>query len=1438
MREQAVLHGARVDARFNSRRVLAAAVAIVGFVALAIAAAPARAVTACDPSVATIRWDGGAGTASWTTATNWDLDRVPESTDHVCIEAGTPGGTSVTYSGTTTVLSLDARKPITLSSGTLTVGSTTQPSAFAGGITMSGGTITGGSAKSIGAASTWTGGTLSGAELTVDPAVTLTISGTSIKTISAPLRNQGTVLVQGTGSVNINSTGSIVNEAALELFGDATVSGTSGGRITNQVGGTITKTGGVSTSLNTPVENDGTVSATQGDLRLDEGSPTSTLSTGTYHSGTAARVVFGDGTTDVGAGATIAGPGWTTLEGGTLRGPLSLPSTTTFAWTGGTLDAVSSGELVVQAGATLRVDGVGTKQLKGTLRNAGNMRFDGTLQGGDSATIVNQNDINFTNSSLLDCCFGGGSKLLNNTSTGVITKYGDPESIGTIDWPLDNDGTVVVTSGTLDLTGGSGPAFSRGWFTAETGAKLQMSAGTMGMENGLFSGAGELLLNGATLNGPGRVYNGATLTWTSGTISGPTTAGYFRTLSTGTLLAQGPDAKTITGRFRNEGFFRLSGDVDAGSLMNFVNRKELQLIDAAVFDCCFGTGPRKIVNEGKGRIYRTGTVDGTAVIKVPVDNDGLLHSKAGTLSLTNGTPASATSAGKYFANSGATTSFDGGTHAFGATGRLAGPGVVRVATGSITGPGTALSGARVEFSGGSIDGPTDGTKFTVGSGAVLTVVNSNLKDISGGVRNLGTMRVDGRLNANSRLRLENAGVLDLGDAALFECCYGTAPHLVVNETTGILRKVGTALVSATLDVPLDNDGLVKAHVGTLDLTDGSGASTESTGEYAASAGQRLRFNGGSHNFGPGGRLTGPGVVEIAAGGITNLFTIATGANVEWTDGDIQGPTPTSGLTAVIDAGGTLTAKTPTFKLLGGAVRNDGAFRIEGEVDGNSLVSFVNNGEIEMIGSSLLDCCYSTSPHQLTNSATGVIRKTGDATTVAVIHVPLDNDGIVRAESGTLDITNGSGNGLSAGEYTAFADPLTTVRFAGGTHQFAAGGGITGPGVVTHHGGTISGPLTIESGAHVRWDAGALYAPMGGTGEVVVQSGALVEVLGSTFKPTRGPVRNQGTWQFFGEIDLDTDGVLTNEGTIEMLDAGYIDCCFGTGTRALVNTPVGILRSVRGSNTITASFDNQGTVDVAGGALWISSTPNLASNVLTGGVWNVKGSLGLPTGSNGVRHNNATLVLEGPLAAIVDYNSTADTSAKLAENSGTLTITDRAFTFSAITNTGMMSITGTGAVATPLFTQNAGELRVTAAASLDATGGVDLNGGAIRGGGTIAGDLRNNGTSPPVLFNSGGELDLTGAYTQANAGVFEVELQNTGTGTAQRQVLASGVGTLDGTLRLRVSDNFVPIAGDSYTLGTFSSLGGTFSTLDLEEVAGFVFVPFYTATSFGVQIAAA
>src|SRR5438067_4891238 len=145
---------------------------------------------------------------------------------------------------------------------------------------------------------------------------------------------------------------------------------------------------------------------------------------------------------------------------------------------------------------------------------------------------------------------------------------------------------------------------------------------------------------------------------------------------------------------------------------------------------------------------------------------------------------------------------------------------------------------------------------------------------------------------------------------------------------------------------------------------------------------------------------------------------------------------------------------------------------------------------------------------LLNTATGVISKTGDPTSVAVVEIPVENDGLIRSESGSAELDGGSGSGSSVGEYSAAAADAT-VRFNGGIHRIGAGGSITGPGVTSIRSGTVTGPLAVKAGGILQLEGGTLSAPLNGTGNILIDAGAAFRIVNAAGKTLMGPVRNQG-----------------------------------------------------------------------------------------------------------------------------------------------------------------------------------------------------------------------------------------------------------------------------------------------------------------------------------------
>ncbi len=190
--------GTRNTTRFGrfGRALLGALLVAAGLPALMVGSAtPAAAATACDAPDKT--WDRDAGTDAWNDATNWNPDGVPGTGDHVCITAGAPG-TDVLLSGTAAdVLSVESQKPLQVTT-TLTVTDTGQESVF-GDLDLDG-TLSGAGDRQVDGTLLWSG-SIEGAGETVVPAGGSVTVDSASANLDSVLRTDGSVVFSPSGTL-------------------------------------------------------------------------------------------------------------------------------------------------------------------------------------------------------------------------------------------------------------------------------------------------------------------------------------------------------------------------------------------------------------------------------------------------------------------------------------------------------------------------------------------------------------------------------------------------------------------------------------------------------------------------------------------------------------------------------------------------------------------------------------------------------------------------------------------------------------------------------------------------------------------------------------------------------------------------------------------------------------------------------------------------------------------------------------------------------------------------------------------------------------------------------------------------------------------------------------------------------------------------------------
>jgi hypothetical protein len=116
------------------------------------------------------------------------------------------------------------------------------------------------------------------------------------------------------------------------------------------------------------------------------------------------------------------------------------------------------------------------------------------------------------------------------------------------------------------------------------------------------------------------------------------------------------------------------------------------------------------------------------------------------------------------------------------------------------------------------------------------------------------------------------------------------------------------------------------------------------------------------------------------------------------------------------------------------------------------------------------------------------------------------------------------------------------------------------------------------------------------------------------------------------------------------------------------------------------------------------------------------------------------------------------------------------------------------------------------------------------------DLESCGLVTPGGDGTAGILTVTGSYTQSGSGVLSIDLGGLTAGSEYDQLRVSGGVTLDGTLRVQLINGFQPVAGDTFSILTFSGRTGDFAA-DLFPDLGTsrTITPNYSATALSLVI---
>ena len=1366
---------------FAASEKLAGRILLIALLALVLCPISAFAQACSSP---TSTWSGG-GMASWNTATNWTPNGVPGSGSNTCIN---------TASSAVTINSGSFTDNLQLALGTdsLTIANDESLSMTAGGNISNAGSIL------IDAANNATVLSIAGAT-TLSGAGTLTMSNSANNQITGggTLTNQQTI--QGSGQIGVNNL-TLVNSGTIDANQSTTL-------FINPNGGTT---------------NTGKMEATAGGtLEFESDAVTNTGGT-ILATGTSGGMTPVASTVNLFTGS---------ITGGTLTSTL-----------GGVIDVTDSftvTNITISSGSAVNI--LNDTQLylgAGTITNNGAININGANNGTDliingaSVTLSGGGTVNLTNSAnnAIDVATAGNT-LTNANNT--ISGAGQIGAATGMIFVNQAGGTVDANAsgGTLTINpsnGGSTPVGS----TTNLGLLEASGGGILQLENTVTNTGGTIkALAGGTVNLNGTDLIGGTLTsvgtgfiqgYNSALLDG--TSGHAVTITSGTNFnIPNDDIAVIAGTITNNGMINIQASNNA---------TDLEITSSATLA---GTGNVTMSNSANNQITGGGTLTNQQTIQgsgqIGVNSLTLINSSTGIIDANQSTilyinpNGGTTNTGMMEATAGGTLEFttDAVTNTNGTISATGTNSQVVLFTGSITG-GTLTS------SGGGAFNVTDNftlNTLTLSTGSTLNILNDTQLNLGAGTfTNNGTINVNA---ANNATFLEIAGATTLAGTGNV-----TMSNSANNQITGGGTLTNQQTIQGSGQIGVNNLTLVNS--GTIDAN-------QSTILY-------INPNGGTTNTGMM-EATAGGTLEFTTDAVTNtngtISATGTNSQVVLFTGSITGGTLTSsggGAFNVTDnfTLNTLTLSTgSTLNILNDTQLNLGAGTFTN--NGTINVNAANNATfLEIAGATTLA---GTGNVTMSNSANNQITGGGTLTNqqtiqgsgqIGVNNLTLVNSGTIDANQSTILYINPNGGTTNTGKMEATA---------GGTLEFESD-------AVTNTGGTIE---AIGTGSSVTLFTGSI------TGGTLTSNtgGAFNET--DNFELTGITLSSGSTLNIANDTQLQFGtGTITNDGTINENAANNATDIYITGNVTLAGTGK-VIMSASGNNQITGNgsiFTNDSIIEgegnigegaialvnedlieasiTAGGTLIIDPnstgfTNNLSTkngildvlakntliiegggltnyssttNTLTGGEYEVTGTLEFNAGANGIETNDAIIILTGSTAAITNTDTSTSALANFSDNGtkGSFTVNSGKFTDANLfTNSGILAAGSGGTInlSGGLTNFNSSTNTLTGG-TYNVTGTLEFPGADIVINNAI---ITLTGTTPKILNSTTTTSALTGfddnkgTFT-VNGGTFTDSNSFTNTGT-----LAAGVkGLFDASGGLtNFNSSTGTLTGGSYTLTT-------------------------------------
>jgi hypothetical protein len=1323
--------------------------------------------------------NNGTGDGKWTTATNWDLGRVPNSTDTVVINGAVvtgSGSSNVTLDSTSpaiAVLSMSGSTTLTI---TGTGALTTTAGSTATSITISGGTLTANAALTLSGTLTFSSGTLNGTG-------NVTLGGSSLFNFSGGTMS-GTGLTKSSGTVTVSGTPPVLSGRTLEIASGGTATMSAASAISFSGAAILTIDSGATFNASTTngggggIFGSGTINNAGTFNRATAGSAFfariafNNNATGTVNVTAGGLNLQGGGTDD---GAFVVNGAGTSLEFGTTGTPTSLTPTSSI--TGGTGNAFIDFDIF------------------GTTNIAGTYSFTGTTLISNASAIVN---FNAPTGSTATLTLSAGT--LNTASTSAFTVTGTMTFSG---GTLNNIGTTTVANtGTLNWSGGT-----------YTGTGTLASAGTATISGSTAT------LNGGTFNNTGTLSFPASLTFTI------ENGAHFNNQSTGTINVNGSGSLSDPGSpasINNAGTFNATTGTltTAGVGLTYTNSGTTTLTGGSLSlatNYAQTTGTTALTGAGTLTAPATnisgGTIKGISQINGTSSNPALSLAPGGTVK-------PGLSPGILTVNGNGSSSFNSGT------------GTVRIEiAGNHTPGGNATPGTdndelnlaggpanlggtlqpvltngytpvlgdsfRIITSAGLISGTlanVDSSSAPLSAGlawavnynpsgtntVVLTVINATVT-FTPASHDFGSVTA-GQQSAVSNITLNNNGASPLILNSITFVGANSGDFLTATPTTGIdCTQLAPVPVGSSCNIGVkfapQAAGAKSAQIKVVDGAPDSPhfASVTGTGTVAGT----LTLTGGT-----GGTATAPtydyGNQVVGTQTAVHTFVLSnTGP------GDIT------------VSNFTLTGNTNDFQTMQPPVGTDCPLNPQ------NFVPFVLTAN----GGSCNIRLYFAPTALGTRSAAPTFFATNS--TVASIAAAVSGTGI----GGNDVYTNANNTGVwqddlnwSLGHQPNVQDTAIINGVAPNSSAVTLSGGSS-PTIAAL---TMSNTTTLTITLSMQLTVSSALTASNSTAIVVINGANLTLNGASTagnlsLGPTSGSgfLAANGTLSVGGTLAL-ANGTITGTGNITSSGvfnwSGFGSTVSGTGS--FTNAGTGTANITAGTLS-GKTFNNSGTATV--------SNLSFSNNAQ----FNNSGTFNATTNGSGISASTATPgafanLVGGTITAAPGISNTWIDSGIPFTNAGTINISSGNFT---LVNSSVPASTAT-------FTQSGGLTQIASGASLSSQATMTLSGGALGGFGSVLGTVNNTGgTLSPGA--SPGLLTIGSGYTQGAGGSLLTELAGTTAGTQYDQLnVSSGSVTLGGTLNVSLLGGFVPAVGNSFTLITSAgNISGTFATKNLPALPG-------------------